>query len=401
MALQSWLPEGRENLFQEIKKWTVEAEEKGIKPLKLSIGQPTGPALLSAREAAAKAVMSEAESMHEYQDNGSPGVPDFARRFVCAHVGGVLQGVGVGVLPIPGIKPVLGLIPLASGNLSDYILKVATTTSPGYPTPRDWCQYLDAGAHELPLTPENKFRFSVADVEEASSPIDISLVMTNYPHNPTGQIATQQWWEDLCAYCSENNIRLFNDAAYAALRYDGSGSCTLTQVAVEFPELSWVEAFSASKLIGNGTGWRIGAMVGSPDFIADIATIKGNTDSGFVAPMAAGVIHSVENDWSSIDEVRRTYQERSGLLIATLSSSGIRLAVQPGAGFFTLWLVPKKAFGQKIRDAEHFNKLMIERTGVVGVHFNPGYIRYAVTGDIQSMAAGIDEAFEKAEVSYD
>jgi len=42
---------------------------------------------------------------------------------------------------------------------------------------------------------------------------------------------------------------------------------------------------------------------------------------------------------------------------------------------------------------------MIEKTGVVGVHFEP-YIRYAVTGDIEAMADAIDSAFLKAKVSY-
>jgi hypothetical protein len=42
---------------------------------------------------------------------------------------------------------------------------------------------------------------------------------------------------------------------------------------------------------------------------------------------------------------------------------------------------------------------MIEKTGVVGVHFEP-YIRYSVTGDIEAMAKVIDGAFAQAEVGY-
>jgi len=44
--------------------------------------------------------------------------------------------------------------------------------------------------------------------------------------------------------------------------------------------------------------------------------------------------------------------------------------------------------------------MMIEETGVVGVHF-PGYVRYAVCADIADMAADIGAAFERAAVSYD
>ncbi len=137
----SRLSSGGTNLFQAIKAKCTEAEATGKTLYRLSIGQPKGPALLSARKAAAEAVMSEQESMHEYQDNGSPGVPNFAKRFVQAHLKRNLDGANVDFLPIPGIKPMLGLIPLACGAAQKRI-RVGTTTKPGYPTPADWCGYL-------------------------------------------------------------------------------------------------------------------------------------------------------------------------------------------------------------------------------------------------------------------
>lgn len=397
---QSRLPEGGMNLFQAIKAKRAAAEAAGIKILNLAIGQPKGPALLSAQIGAAEAIMSGLESMHEYQDNGSPGVPDFSRRFVEYHTGS-LAGAEVEFLPIPGIKPMLGLIPLACGCRGRWRNKewlfVATTTEPGYPTPAVWVEYLSAYTYHqpLPLNQDNYFRFTVRDVSASTH-----LVMMNYPHNPTGQIATKEWLKELCEHCARHNIRLFNDAAYAALAHTGE-HCTLTQVAKNFPDLSWAEAFSASKLIGNGTGWRIGAMVGSPDFIADIATIKGNTDSGFAAPLAAGVLRALTQGRREIEEYRRMYHWRISTLCSLLTDSGLKLAVEPKAGFFTLWQLPCRAFGERIESAEQFNFMMIERTGVLGVHFNPSYIRYAVCAPVDDMIEGIMHSFDRARISYE
>ena len=64
-----------------------------------------------------------------------------------------------------------------------------------------------------------------------------------------------------------------------------------------------------------------------------------------------------------------------------------------------MWRVPTRAFGRRVESAEHFNFMMIEETGVVGVHF-PGYLRYAVCGDIDAMAGDIKTAFAKAQPSY-
>lgn len=389
----SRLPEGGVNLFQAVKAVSTEAEARGIQLIRLSIGQPQGPALESARRAASEAVLSSAESMHEYQDNGTPGVPDFARRFVRGHLEVSLPESGVDYLPIPGIKPMLGIIPLASGAI-DRTLTIATTTKPGYPTPRDWANYLKQNVVELPLNPENRFRFSpLNDIPEGTD-----LLMMNYPHNPTGQIATREWLIELCAYAEAKGIRLFNDAAYIALSHTPN-SIPLSEVAINFPRLSWAEAFSASKTIGNGTGWRVGAIAGSPDFVKDIATIKGNTDSGLVAPMAAGALYAVENDRPGIEANRQMYARRIQVLGKILVENGMQPAVEPGAGFFTLWRTPKVAFGEEIKDAQHFNFTMIEKTGIVGVHFNP-YIRYAVCADVEGVADKIDAAFKNASISY-
>ncbi|MBI3327825.1 MAG: aminotransferase class I/II-fold pyridoxal phosphate-dependent enzyme, partial [Nitrospinae bacterium] len=238
------------------------------------------------------------------------------------------------------------------------------------------------------------FRFSPDDLTEGTN-----LIMMNYPHNPSGQVATGEWLRQLCACCRERDIRLFNDAAYVVLSY-APESATLSEVAPEYPELSWVEAFTAAKLIGNGTGWHVGAMVGSPDFIADLNVVKGKTDTGFVAPMAAGVVATFEGDQEGIARYRNMYRTRLRLLIELLTRNGMRLALEPAAGFFTLWRIPTQAFGTRVTSAEHFNFMMIEETGVVGVHF-PGYVRYAVCADIEAIAQEIAEAFKKAEVSYE
>ncbi len=390
---QSRLGQDGENVFQIIRAKRAEIQARGIKLIDLSIGEPKGPALLSARQAAAAAVMSEDEAMHAYQYNASPGVPDFAPRFIQAHVRRSFPRGDVDYLPIPGIKPILGLVPLACG-CAEHRLTVATTTSPGYPTPVDWCGYHPLVEHyALPLNPANAFRFAPDDIATGTD-----LIMMNYPHNPSGQIATREWLRQLCEFCSARNIRLFNDAAYYILSYDPA-SDLLSEIAPDYPELSWVEAFTSAKLIGNGTGWHVGAMVGSPDFIGDLKVVKGKTDTGFVAPMAAGVVATLEHDQEGIAQCRAMYRARLQMLIEPLTRHGMQLALEPAAGFFTLWRIPSRAFGRKVESAEHFNFMMIDETGVVGVHF-PGYVRYAVCADIAAVAQEIAVAFKKAQVSY-
>ncbi|HBJ31424.1 MAG TPA: hypothetical protein DDY93_08685 [Dehalococcoidia bacterium] len=92
---------------------------------------------------------------------------------------------------------------------------------------------------------------------------------------------------------------------------------------------------------------------------------------------------------------------RLSFFIEMLKRHGMQIAVEPDAAFFTLWNTPTRAFGIEIDSAEQFNFLMIERTGVIGVHFDPSYIRYAVCADVESIADEIDSAFQQAEISYE
>ena len=390
---QSRLKAGGGNVLMAIRQKRAEAEAAGKQLLDLSIGEPKGPALLSAREAAREAVMSDDEVMHAYQYNDSPAVPGFAERFVAAHVKGRLPVDAVTYVPLTGVKPVLGLLPLACGCAVQNIT-VATTTKPGYPIPADWCDLHPLVTHNpLPLNVENQFSFATEDIGP-----DTDLVMMNYPHNPSGQIATTDWLHDICAYCQQHDIRLFNDAAYISLSHTEESSL-LSDVAPNYPDLSWSEGFTAAKLIGNGTGWHVGALAGSPDFIDDVKIIKGKADAGLVPPMAAGALSALETDREGIETVRALYERRLNFLVDLFSDCGLRPAHRPRAGFFTLWEAPNEAFGEKITSGADFNFIMIDEVGLVGVHFS-NFVRYAVCADVEKMATGLETALRQASLKY-
>jgi aspartate/methionine/tyrosine aminotransferase len=318
---------------------------------------------------------------------------------------GIDSSEGFGeMVPIPGIKPILLQVIMASRSSPDDLISVMTDTNPGYPTPKVMVDFLSCGHLHLhaKINPSNAFIPQVYDLEKAHGGIEVSdgpggidLIMLNRPHNPTGQIMTLEAWHEICEFCEQKGIRLFNDGAYTLLDHSNR-YVPLSLVANKYKNLSWGEAFSASKL-GNMTGWRVGLMNGSEDFIADFKQIKGDVDSGFCAPMAVGVNALVTHDMSYIYHVRKRYSERLHTLDELLNNAELRQAVPSNSGFFTFWHAPSRAFDQEIENGEHFNKLMIENTGIVGVHFGK-FIRYSVaTCEFNSQEQGrIADSFIKA-----
>jgi LL-diaminopimelate aminotransferase len=403
----SRLVSGGGNLFQLIKQWKQQAIDSGIEVTNLGIGQPGGPAPLVARMACAEAVMSEEERMHEYQDNGCVACPEFMVNFFRFNCPQFIEGdlEDIAFLPLAGIKPALIAVVKSMGEIDDNI--IVTGTRPGYPTPATVSEFLgyqgmdEDDFQDLFQVNIANYGFQVTPEYLESLPCNPSLLMVNYPNNPTGQIMTHEDWYDLCKYCSENGIRLFNDGAYNAL--DDSGENTpLSVVASSFGNLSWAEAMSASKL-GNMTGWRVGLIAGSPDFVGDISKIKGDLDSGGFPGAYVGVNALVTKDPQYVYNIRDEYGRRRKALSGLLMSCGMRLSVEPKAGFFAMFDCPDAAFGQRIdADAENFNQLMIQNTGVVGVHFGNRYRCSVATAPMDDeMIERIGEAFSKAKVEYD
>jgi LL-diaminopimelate aminotransferase len=366
------LQSGGENLFQRIKRIRNDYEKRtGKEAINLSVGEPDGVPTSATRAAAAVACMSAERRVHVYQDNGAP--EGFARAMVTHHVGSeIANRPDLAFLPIPGIKPMIGLLPLACGANAGREVVVAGTTKPGYPVIRTWSGYLGCRYSDWPLYAKNGFRPELAD-----APKGASIVVFNYPNNPTGATMSVSKWRELCDWATKNSVRLVNDAAYAALVHGEHAH--LSQVAIEFPDLEWIELFSASKS-HNATGWRIGVAFGSVDFIADLTTIKGNTDSGFAAPLAIGAMRAIDADQIGLQDIRKLYGRRVKILVELLSPY-LKLAAEPNAGFFTFWHIPKEAFGKPVATADEFNNQIIEHCGIVGVPYTGSdgeYIRYAV-----------------------
>ena len=265
-----------------------------------------------------------------------------------------------------------------------------------------------------PLLASQGMRLDVGLLKEALRQRDVSradLVFVIRPGNPAAVGASPDDWRALIEHCLESGTRLVNDAAYAAL---AQGAHTpLAAVAKDYPELEWLELYSVSKSFSD-PGARLGALVGSKDFVEDYVTIKGNADSGPVPGVMAAYGEFLKDPAAAQRELsglRGLYQRRLDYVVPKLKAAGLRPACPTEAGFFTLWQVPRRVLGVDLAsDArtsglpghEAFNRLVISELGLVGVHF-PGaaeggcerpLVRYAVCADV--LDAGFQRRFESA-----
>ena len=320
-----------------------------------------------------KALQSEAEKPENrgYTDNG---IDEF-KVAACNYMENIfgVQGLDPAkhVNHLIGSKPGLAMTPAVFINPGDAILM----TVPGYPVMGTHAQYLGGEVVNLPLTEKNNFLPDLKSVDTGT--LDRTKILyLNYPNNPTGANATREFYEEVIQIAKKHKITVMQDAAYAALTYDGKSESFLSipgamDVGVEFHSLS--KAY-------NMTGWRIAFVVGNELIVKGIASVKDNIDSGQFAGIQKAGIYALEHPEITEKTVAK-YKRRLSFLVETLNSMGFS-AKMPGGSFFLYVDAPKGIKGgRKFENGEEFSQYLITEMLISTVPWDDvgNYVRFSAT----------------------
>ncbi len=138
--------------------------------------------------------------------------------------------------------------------------------------------FIIAGAtiRSVPTTPDEHYWESLERAMAFTVPRP-TLLVVNYPSNPTAEVVDLAFYERLVAWAKENKVWLLSDLAYSELYYDGNPTPSILQVpgakdvAVEFTSLS--KTYSMA-------GWRVGFAVGNKTLIGALTRVKSYIDYG-------------------------------------------------------------------------------------------------------------------------
>ena len=358
--------------FEKIKRAKEEAmrNHPDIPIIDMGVGEPDRPA-----DPGVVQVLADEAGKPEnrfYADNG-------ITEFQAAAAQYLKQVYGVGglnpeeqILHGIGSKSILSMLPLCLINPGD----VTLSTVPGYPVTATYTKYLGGDVYPLPLLKQNDF---LPDLK--SIPADIAkkakLFYVNYPNNPTGQVATKAFFEDLVEFALRNSIIIIQDAAYAALTYDGYKPLSI--LSIEGAEEVAVEAHSLSKAF-NMTGWRLAFVAGNKQVVKAYGTIKDNTDSGqFRAIQKAGMF--ALGHPSITEAICEKYSRRFDLLVEALNDIGFSVT-KPKGTFFCYVECPRGTnSGVTFDTATEFSEFLLKEAQISTVPWDDAgnYVRFSVT----------------------
>lgn len=373
--------------FEKIKRAKEEAMKNhpDIPIIDMGVGEPDRPA-----DPGVVRVLADEAGKPEnrfYADNGIAEFQAMATQYLkqVYHVDGlspeeqILHGIGS--------KSILSMLPLCLINPGD----VTLTTVPGYPVTATYTKYLGGDVYPLPLLKENDFLPDLKSIP-ANIAKKAKLFYVNYPNNPTGQVATKAFFEDLVEFALQNSIIIVQDAAYAALTYDGYKPLSI--LSIEGAREVAVEAHSLSKAF-NMTGWRLAFVAGNSQVVKAYGAIKDNTDSGqFRAIQKAGMF--ALGHPSITEAICEKYSRRFDLLVRALNDIGFSVT-KPRGTFFCYVECPRgTGSGVTFGTAAEFSEFLLKDAQISTVPWDDAgnFVRFSVTfeaGDADEEIAIIGE----------
>lgn len=270
-------------------------EQPGIN---LGIGSPDLPPSPEVIETLMVSAMQPTH--HGYQNYRS--VPDLRKAiagFSTRMYGTVLDPETM-ILPLMGSKEGIMHISMAFLNEGDEVL----VPDPGYPTYAAAARLAGATVRTYDLTEKNAWRIDVQLLgnQDLSK---VKIMWLNFPHMPTGTVATANELKALVDLARENRFLLVNDNPYSLILNDTPISLLSVEDAFDVA----LELNSLSKS-HNMAGWRVGWVAGRKEYIDAVLRFKSNMDSGmFLAVQhAAAEALRAGNDWN--ETLNAVYKRR-------------------------------------------------------------------------------------------
>ncbi len=183
----------------------------------------------------------------------------------------------------------------------------------------------------VPLKQENQFRPDVAAIEKfVKSEPKARAIFLNFPHNPTGGVATHDDLKAIANIVRGTNVAVFSDEPYCHMVWEGKHHSILAEPGMLD---HCVGAYTFSKSYSM-SGWRCGYMLAAPS-VAQIVGKMINTSLSCVPPIVqmAGKA-ALEHDAGERDDVMTKFHKKVELLVSELRKVPDVTVLMPAGTFY-------------------------------------------------------------------
>jgi len=310
-------------VFAEVNRLKAIENAKGKDIIDLAMGNPDTPPPPHVIEAMVKAVQNPKK--HGY--SMSKGIPElrgalsnyYKKRF------NVSLDPETEVVVNLGSKEGLASLATAITKPGDVVM----VPNPGYPLHTYGFIIAGASVWSLPnFVNETGLIQNIKDAIEHCSPKPVALVL-NFPGNPTAEVVSLEFYQEVVDLCIEHGIYIISDLAYAEIYFDENNPPPSILQANGAKDIA-IEFTSTSKTYSMA-GWRCGFAAGNPHLIKALTHIKSYIDYGSFTPIQIAAAAALNGPQDCVAKLRTLYKERQDVLV-----KGLHEACQKA---FEIWLI--------------------------------------------------------------
>jgi aspartate/methionine/tyrosine aminotransferase len=188
----------------------------------------------------------------------------------------------------------------------------------------------------------------------------VKIMWVNFPHMPTGRVASRAELKELVDLARKNNFLIVNDNPYSLILNDSP----LSILSIEGAEEVALELNSLSKS-HNMAGWRIGWVVGNKEYVDAVLRVKSNMDSGMYLGLQQAAVEALKNGEAWFTELNAVYKKRRTAATKVLNQLGCTYS-EKQSGLFIWAKAP-----EKVKDVEKWIDEILYGTKVF---ITPGFI---------------------------
>ncbi|MFK5957238.1 MAG: aminotransferase class I/II-fold pyridoxal phosphate-dependent enzyme [Lutibacter sp.] len=304
------------------------------------------------------------ENAHKYQSyQGIPALRDGICNFYKENYNVVINSA-TEILPLMGSKEGIMHISLAFLNKGDQVL----IPNPGYPTYASVTKLIEAQPVLYNLTEESNWLPNFLEIEKQDLS-KVKIMWVNYPHMPTGAVASKEDFQQLVSFAKKHQILIVNDNPYSFVLNNNPQSI----LAIEGAKEVAIELNSLSKSF-NMAGWRVGMVVGAAETIKIILQVKSNMDSGMFLGIQKGAVAALKLSSSWFEKQDAIYKKRRAIVWRIFEALNCTYDTSI-SGLFVWAKLPKGETSEKFTDELLYKKDVFISPGTVFGSNGEGYIR--------------------------
>jgi LL-diaminopimelate aminotransferase len=269
-----------------------------LRVINLGIGSPD----MAPSNNAIDALIASAKNPAHHGYQSYKGIPQFRKAIADFYKNTYQVNLDTenNILPLMGSKEGIMHISMAFINEGDEVL----IPNPGYPTYSSVANLVGAKLRPYNLREDLNWGVDLDELRK-SDLSKVKVMWVNYPHMPTGKVASREEMKQLVDLARENSFLIVNDNPYSLIL----NNSPLSILSIEGAEDVALELNSLSKS-HNMAGWRLGWVAGRKEFIDAVLRVKSNMDSGMFLGVQYAAAEALHNGKEWFTELNKIYGQR-------------------------------------------------------------------------------------------